>query len=183
MQWEGWSRPELSRRIYLIPQMLGVRQKRFGKDQMRIKAKTIKNIWLLFLKQDPKAFKEICKWYWIDVNVVGKKQMHNQFFFILFAVWVCKWVYVYPRIQNITSSWLPGLMDVTSIFQGAENWKMLFQGHLCKVTCCVLVKQILYMDPWYRYHRESGMEGGKEKGERERGQNLTVNKSIIKVTA
>lgn len=80
IQREGWSRPELSRRIYLIPHMLGIRQKRFGKDQMRIKAKTIKNILLLFLKQDPKAFKEICKWYWIDVNVVGKKQMHNGFF-------------------------------------------------------------------------------------------------------
>ena len=64
--------------LSLIPQILVIRQKRFRKNKMRMKAKIIKNILLLFFKQDPEAFKEICKLSWVDGNVVGKGRMPNQ---------------------------------------------------------------------------------------------------------
>lgn len=44
IQGEDWPSPGL----YLIPQMLGIRQKRLRKNKIRVKAKTIKDISLLF---------------------------------------------------------------------------------------------------------------------------------------
>lgn len=67
----GWFRPGSPGGVNLLPQMLGIGQKGLG-NKRRVNAKTIKNISLL-LKQDPKAFKEICSLYWVSVNMVRKR--------------------------------------------------------------------------------------------------------------
>lgn len=55
IQGEDWPSPGL----YLIPQMLGIRQKRLRKNKIRVKAKTIKDISLLFFfNKTPKHLKK-----------------------------------------------------------------------------------------------------------------------------
>ena len=74
IQGEDWPGPGL----YLIPQMLGIRQKRLRKNKMRVKAKTIKDISLLFFfRQDPKTFKEICKLMWMWWGFPGSWEVKN----------------------------------------------------------------------------------------------------------